>query len=216
MTNWSLALNYWLKETSINLFDCSALEIGSRNGGLSLWLALHGARVVCTDIKGPNAQAKLLHRKYGVSHLIDYHRVDASKMIFDDKTFDVVLFKSVLGDIGWNGNTRRQLKAVKEILRVLKPGGELFFAENLVASPFHQYMRNHFVEWGKSWKYLSLDELVNYFSVFTEFHYRTTGFLGAFGLTQIQKNLFGWLDRLVFNAVIPQKWQYIMIGICKK
>src|SRR5262245_56122140 len=60
--NWSVALDFWLAHTAQNLLTRSALEIGSRNGGLSLWLALQGARVQATDIGPPTEAALKLHR----------------------------------------------------------------------------------------------------------------------------------------------------------
>jgi hypothetical protein len=35
--NWSAALNFWLGHTTQDISQCSALELGSLNGGLSLW-----------------------------------------------------------------------------------------------------------------------------------------------------------------------------------
>src|SRR5438552_16058119 len=75
--NWSPALDFWLTHTKQSLRGCSALELGSQNGGLSLWLAQHGARVVCSDIGPPNDKAVQQHQAAGVSHLIEYRSIDA-------------------------------------------------------------------------------------------------------------------------------------------
>jgi nucleoside-diphosphate-sugar epimerase len=40
--NWSVALDFWLAHTTQNFSTCSALELGSRNGGLSLWMGYKG------------------------------------------------------------------------------------------------------------------------------------------------------------------------------
>src|SRR5438128_3173229 len=78
--NWSAALDFWLAYTKQDVRTCSALEVGSRNGGLSLWLALQGARVLCSDIGPPNEETIQLHRARSVSHLIEYRSIDAMEI----------------------------------------------------------------------------------------------------------------------------------------
>jgi 2-polyprenyl-3-methyl-5-hydroxy-6-metoxy-1,4-benzoquinol methylase len=97
--NWSAALDYWLARTRKDLSKCYALELGSRHGGLSLWLALQGARVICSDIRPPTDSAKQRHRKYGVADRIQYQIVDATDIGYENE-FDVVAFKSLLGGLG--------------------------------------------------------------------------------------------------------------------
>src|SRR5687767_12165592 len=94
--NWSSALDFWRLHTSKNIATCSALELGSRHGGLSLWLALQGARVIASDIDGPSPAAAQLHKGRKVSHLITYESIDATSIPYTEK-FDIVLFKSMLG-----------------------------------------------------------------------------------------------------------------------
>src|SRR5438093_11928226 len=78
--NWSAALDFWLAHTTQNLSTCSALELGSRNGGLSLWMAQQGARVLSSDVDRPTEAAVQLHRACGVSHLIQYEAIDATSI----------------------------------------------------------------------------------------------------------------------------------------
>ena len=65
--NWSAALEFWKANSSINLAGCSALEIGSDYGGLSLWLASEGANVICSDVNGPKPEARTKHLAAGYS-----------------------------------------------------------------------------------------------------------------------------------------------------
>src|SRR5262245_36141258 len=95
--NWSVALDCWLRHTTQNISTCSALELGSRNGGLSLWMASQGARVLSSDVELPT-QASQLHKARGVSHLIQYESIDATSIPYTMQ-FDVILFKSMLGAI---------------------------------------------------------------------------------------------------------------------
>ena len=94
--NWSALLDYWKSHTSQDLSQCSALEIGTGYGGLSLWMALQGARVTCTDLNGPQEVAVNKHRSKGVSHLITYESLDRIDIPYADE-FDVIFFKSTWG-----------------------------------------------------------------------------------------------------------------------
>jgi SAM-dependent methyltransferase len=215
LRNWSAALNFWLAHTTQNLGTCSALELGSRNGGLSLWMAVQGARVVSSDVEGPSETAKQLHKARGVSHLIEYEAIDATQIPYASK-FDVVLFKSMLGAIGRLGSKQLQAEAIRQMHRSLKPGGELLFAENLVASPAHQFCRRKFIKWGTTWRYVSVAEMREFLSPFSSVHYRTVGFAGAFGRTESHRNLLGLLDQAAFNYLVPATWRYIIVGVAKK
>ena len=48
--NWSRAIEFWEKDIPENLEGMKVLDIGGRNGGLSLFWALKGADVVCSDV----------------------------------------------------------------------------------------------------------------------------------------------------------------------
>src|SRR5262249_26960153 len=134
--------------------------------GLSLWLALQGARVLSTDIQPPTLTAMRLHAARGVSEYIQYEWMDATRIPYT-MDFDVVLFKSVLGAIGRLGGRQSQAQAISEMYKALKPGGELFFAENLIGSPLHQFCRKKFVKWGNAWRYISVEEMQEFLTPFS-------------------------------------------------
>lgn len=49
--NWSRAIKKWNKSSGIaSVKGKRVLELGGRSGGLSLYFALKGAEVVCTDL----------------------------------------------------------------------------------------------------------------------------------------------------------------------
>ncbi len=98
----------------------------------------------------------------------------------------------------------------------LKSGGELWFAENLVASPIHRFMRAKFVPWGKKWRYITVTEMLNFLDIFSETKYITVGFLGAFGFNEFQRTILGNIDQIIVDKLVPKTWKYIMIGIAKK
>src|SRR4051812_23723232 len=95
--NWSRALNLWTGTCAPSIFSgADVLDIGSRDGGLSLWFADLGAsKVVCSDLRGPSAEARKLHAQAGVIDRIEYSSIDATD-IGVQGSFDVVAFKSVL------------------------------------------------------------------------------------------------------------------------
>src|SRR5215831_16425956 len=212
--NWSSALDFWLAHSTQNLSTCRALEIGTRNGGLSLWLALQGARVLATDIEPPTQAALRLHESHGISRYVQYESMDATRIPYKVE-FDIVLFKSVLGAIGRLGDKPAQAQAVKEMHNALKPGGELFFAENLVGSPLHQFFRKKFVRWGNTWRYVSVRDMQEFLTPFSKVQYSTLGFAGAFGRTELQHSCLGVLDRTIFQHTIPPTWKYIIVGVAK-
>jgi SAM-dependent methyltransferase len=213
--NWSAALDYWLLKSSHQLSDCIALEIGSRRGGLSLWMAQHGATVVCSDLHGVAEEAIQKHRAFGVAESVEYQSIDARCIPYKDH-FDIVFFKSVLGGIEGNDKRECQATAISQMHQALKKGGELFFAENLVASPFHSLSRRSFVQWGTRWRYVSLEEMREFLSPFSKVTYRTIGFLAAFGRNEKQRDALGRLDRSFVDSVVPSSWRYIVIGVATK
>lgn len=214
LSNWSPALDFWLQSTSLDLSNTIVLELGAGLGGLSLWLALKGARVVCSELNGVTEEARALHAKHNVQHLITYRAIDATHIPYAEH-FDLVLFKSVLGDVGRGGRREMQDEAMREIHKSLKPGGELWFAENLSGSALHRFARK-FIRRGSLWRYVSLEEISQFLSPFRRFGYRTTGFLGVFGRGGLPRNLLGALDRLLFNHVVPSRWRYVVMGTAKK
>ena len=214
--NWSLILKYWENNTSIDLPKAKTIEIGGKNGGLSLWMALKGAKVLCTDLSGPTDLAKLKHKKYGVSHAIDYEEINTLNISYDQE-FDMVFFKSILGGIGLNDNKDKQIIAIQQMHKCLKKGGELLFAENLVGSPMHIFMRKNFIRWGDKWRYVTIKEILEMLNtLFSEVKYTTAGFLGTFGRTDFQRKILGTLDQAFIASLVPKDWRYIIFGIAKK
>lgn len=213
--NWSRAIKFWEKDMPENLEGIKVLNIGGRNGGLSLFWALKGADVVCSDISSAGfKRAKKLHKKYGVSEKISYEVIDVLEMSFQEE-FDIVTFKSVGGGVGSNGHYDRQELMIENIYNALKPGGTLYFAENLISSPFHQWVRKKFVKWGDSWRYISIGEAKKLTRNFASFHYWCVGVFGCFGRNKVLSLLFGNID-CVFDRFFKPTTKYIISGICKK
>lgn len=217
VVTWSWALRFWEKVMlQKELQHSSGLEIGARNGGISWFFARQfGCSVCCTDYEGPSELAHQLHAESGLGHLISHATADATTLPFPDETFDFVVFKSVLGVVGSHNRMERVEQAIQEMQRVLKPGGVLFFAENLQGSTLHRFARRWFVSWGKNWRYLRLAELDALLSGFGQKELHSTGFSAAFVPKPAWlKGCFAHIDSLLF--FIPKSWRYVAYGYAVK
>lgn len=210
--NWSRVLDFWHNHTALQIENCRSLEVGANKGGLSLYLAQKGATVVCSDITEPAPEVQSHHRQMGFAQNLSYTTVDVCAIPFEDNSFDIILFKSVMGALR---TYSRQKQMISEIHRVLKPGGELWFAENLVASPLHRLARRYFVKWGKSWRYVTSLEIQQLCQSFSQLYLENYGLLGAFGRTEKQRRILGSMDALI-NGCIPCSWKYIAFGLARK
>ena len=212
--SWSKALTFWEDHVDWNNVE-NGLELGGHEGGLSLWLALKEKTTVCSDLKDVKGTAEKLHLKHGVSSFITYQDIDATNIPYENH-FDIIVFKSIIGGIGRDNNYEIQQKVFKEIYKALKPGGKLLFAENLIASPFHRFMRKRFVKWGNAWRYVSLKEMNEFLSDFSSHQLNTTGVLASFGRNESQRNVLSKIDEIVLNRICPENWKYISYGIAVK
>jgi SAM-dependent methyltransferase len=210
--NWTECFRLWEPHVSAAKIHC--LEIGSGPGGGSLWLASKGHSVVCSDIGGPSADARALHRKHALHQHIDYQDLDAANIPYQSR-FDVILVKSVLGGIWGRLGMDTVQRAVAGIHRALKPNGKLLFAENLRSTRFHMFCRERFLGRDRDWKYPTSDGVLNLLSQFSTVDYRLGGFLGAFGRTERQRTLLAFMDHLLV-PLLPSRWCYIMAGVAYK
>ncbi|MEX1000583.1 MAG: class I SAM-dependent methyltransferase [Crocinitomicaceae bacterium] len=210
---WSKALPFWEEHADLQPGK-KVLAIGEREGGLSLWLAKKGLEVYCTDYNEFPEHTKQMHQKYGVQDQIAYHQpVDATNLSkYPDNHFDIVVFKSVIGALS---EKSRQAKAIEEMHRVLKEGGQLLFAENMVGSALHVRLRKKFVKWDKYWRYLRYKEDQDLFDKFSEKNFTTKGFLANFGRSERQRSVLGNIDKALIWG-IPRSWRYVLIGVLTK
>lgn len=201
---WARAMKIWEKHLDKKR-ECYALEIGSRGGGLSLMLAKeYDMKVICSDLESPEKTAHLLHTQYQTKYKIQYESIDCTQIPYPDNTFDLIVFKSVIGALS---TSEKQQIAFEEIFRVLKPSGVLLFAENLKASILHMYLRKKFNRWSEYWRYPNLSEIRQFLNKFSEVQINTTGFLANFSRSQLTV----YFD-FILEKLLPKSLRYIVFG----
>jgi SAM-dependent methyltransferase len=105
------------------------LELGCGSGRYALQVAeAVGCRVLGLDINGPGIRtANQLAKARGMDSRVSFETCDVSQQLpFADQTFDAVFSNDALCHV-----PRRQ-EVLKDIWRVLKPGGRLLFSDALV------------------------------------------------------------------------------------
>lgn len=103
--------------------DQDVLEVGCGAAQGSRWLVSAGARVTAFDVSmGQLAQARFLNTRTGM-HVQRLVQADAQTLPFRSTSFDVVM--SAFGAIPFIADSAA---ALREIARVLRPGGRLVFS----------------------------------------------------------------------------------------
>lgn len=209
--NWSKCLTYWNQYID-HQKPQKVLALGEREGGMSLYFAMKGHDVICSDYNPMPDTTVDLHKRYQVSDQITYQKIDMKSIDLPDESVDMVVFKSVLGALG---NAEDQQKALSEIYRVLKKDGHFLFAENLEGTKLHQFLRKKFVNWGSRWRYITRKEMANWNDQYQELNTSSFGVTGLFGRSEKQRKLLSGFDRVI-NPITPKNWRYILFGVGQK
>lgn len=211
---WGEALKYWDSLLPSSLEGKKILELGGRNGGLSIYFAQKGADVFCSDIQSPTELTQIKHKKLGLTN-ISYHAIDATNIPTENK-FDIIVFKSILGGIGYGDNISSQKRALKACYQALKPGGQLLFAENGKASIFHEALRTFLTGWGGDWRYLGHKELRSLLKAEgLTVEIKSFGFFSVFARINFLKTPLFLIDKFI-SPFLLNELKYIHYGRCKK
>jgi SAM-dependent methyltransferase len=94
----------------------------------------------------------------GVADRVEIHTCDASKLIFPDESFDIVLSSSALHDMA------ERDQVLREIIRVLKPGGQIAIYDIMHIPRYQKILLESGMQqvqnWGKLRWYLPLATLL--------------------------------------------------------
>jgi 2-polyprenyl-3-methyl-5-hydroxy-6-metoxy-1,4-benzoquinol methylase len=212
---WKIPLLYWEKSIAWEKFkQPNALEIGAREGGLSLWLAQKNFNVVCSDLQNPENIANPLHKKYNVQDKITYASIDATNILYENH-FDIIILKSVLGGIGSNNQSEKQIKTIKEIYKALKPSGYFLFAENAKGSLIHQILRKS-RKWNAYWNYPTYDFMKQHISAtFKNYEIKGVGFCSSLLPIDHFQKIFVPIDKVLSN-IVPLSYQPVLYGFAQK
>lgn len=218
--NWSQLVKYWQPILDGLPRNSKILAVGERNGGLSLWLALMGFDVVCTDMKPVTSAAVELHKKYKVAHKIEYMELDILDTGNTQALYDVVIAKSVIGGLKANRHQSRtrsfdvQKLAVNNIYTLLKPGGYFFSAENLLGGALFRYARKlkgkH-----KGWRHLDHRELHELYNQYPIVQIKTFGILPTF-FSRRAYNYSMYLINKYILFFMPMRSRYIAFVTAQK
>lgn len=97
------------------------LDLAAGTGTSSASIAAHGAHVTAADFsEGMLAEGR---RRNAGNELIDFVWADATKLPFDDDSFDAATISYGLR------NVQNPKQAIAEMVRVVKPGGRIVIAE---------------------------------------------------------------------------------------
>jgi ubiquinone/menaquinone biosynthesis C-methylase UbiE len=115
--------------------DARILEVGAGRGGLTALLQerFHPARLVGTDFDPAQVEAarEFLASRWGsIPANVELQAVDALRIPFADGSFDLVFAMMMLHHVEERHDEyRRRPEALREIQRVLRPGGTLVYSE---------------------------------------------------------------------------------------
>ena len=107
----------------------SIIDLGSGYGGTARYLAgQHGCRVVALNLSEvENERARKLNREQNLDTLIDVIDGDYADVPYEDQSFDLVWSQDAL----LHSPARKDV--IKEVSRILKPGGEFVFTDPMQA-----------------------------------------------------------------------------------
>ena len=213
---WSKSLKFFDENIDFKKIN-NALELGSghQSGGYALYLAQKGIHTICSSHLKTDDQNRNIHEKYNLSQFLKYETVDNLNIPYTD-FFDLVCFKSVLGGIKTEFEPEKTLEiSFKQITKCLKNDGMLIFSENISSTIIHKLFRKKFTTPIHGWNYFDIEELIRICdSSFHDFQNTTNGFMTCFFPESIRK-MFSYIDNYFLCKLIPSKYHYVFIAICK-
>jgi SAM-dependent methyltransferase len=118
-----------------DLSNARVLDYGCGDGWITTQLAQRGATVSAFDISDTAvAQTRETLRNAGLDHRCDVRVMAGEQLAYPDDTFDIAVGFAILHHLEME-------RALGELHRVLKPGGQALFAEPLASNPLIRLYR---------------------------------------------------------------------------
>lgn len=136
--------SYFLELSQMNIGD-SVLEIGCGTGLFTEKVSISGAKIIATDLSENLLEVA---RKKNIPNCT-FQANDAHKLNYPNETFEIVFGSSIIHHLD-------MMVALREVFRVLKPGGKIVFAEPNMLNPQIFIQKN--VPFIKKWLGDSPDE----------------------------------------------------------
>ena len=188
---WEPPFRFGLSHVGPDLAGKRILEIGPRRGRMCAWFAAQGATVVGGDLRwGFMAEA----REESARAVRPFYlaQLRAEQLPFRDETFDLVFTKSTFIYFDRPG-------ALREMLRVLKPGSRVWLVENMRYNPLALFLRLsrlargfHYAEWRQYLRYEEIRNFAEEFSSYTHAEYHLVA--PVFRVVPLPR---AWLRRLI-------------------
>lgn len=213
---WGKALPIWEKVVK-ERNELRCLEIGANSGGLSLWLSMQKEvkSVVCSDLNNTQEKAAILHERFPeLKKKITYQNINVLE-IDSSESFDLVVFKSVIGACNRLNVKNGKDLAMHNIFKILTKDGILLFAENMQGHGLHRWFRKIFVSWSEGWNYCTIEEWNQWLSYYSHYEIHFDGFFSVFGRNEWQKKLLSKVDDFI-SKVIPDNSKYMCYGYAIK
>jgi SAM-dependent methyltransferase len=164
---WEPPFRFGLSRVGPDLAGKRVLEIGPRRGRMCSWFAAQGATVVGGDLRG-GFMAEAREESKRAAHPFSLAQLRGERLPFKDETLDLIFTKSTF--IYFD-----RPAALREMLRVLKPGGRVWLVENMRYNPLALLLRLsrlvcgfHYAEWRQ---YLRPQEIRSYGKEFSRYEH---------------------------------------------
>jgi ubiquinone/menaquinone biosynthesis C-methylase UbiE len=202
----------WLRE---RCGGATALDYCCGNGEFALFMAKCGADAYGIDISPEGiVNAKENASQEGVSDQCHFEVMDAENMTFPDNTFDVIVEWGALHHLDYG-------RAMSELRRVLKPGGEIICIEALRHNPLFHLYRKMTMHLRTEWEVehilsvKQLDEARDYFDC-VESRYWHFFALAAVPLRKMKvfgaiRKLLDLCDRLFLSLPYVKRFAWIVV-----
>jgi ubiquinone/menaquinone biosynthesis C-methylase UbiE len=206
-----------------DLSNVRVLEYGCGDGWITGQLARRGARVSAFDISGEAvAQTQEMMRAAGLGDRCDVRVMAGEQLDYPDNTFDIAVGFAILHHLEMD-------RALRELKRVLKPGGQALFAEPLASNPLIRLYRRLTPQYRTPDEApIDLKQFARRVSTFTDYQHDEQLLLASAalalcyvpGLSGTARPVQRWLmkvDDLILRAVpIAGRWAWYSILRFKK